>query len=169
MARPKKTSVSGEVGSVPVTRKRGNPDFSVSSFYIPKKLNLAFDRAILTLKAADFDVDRSDVLAGLISRFVDAVGAAEREMEDDGGFDLKAVLEASASGSVVDSAGMSLLKEQLQRTLNDARETVESYQTHQKQKDAANEELVSLLMSLIPEEHVSQLREAEKKRNALQG
>ena len=152
MARPKKTSISGEVGQIPVTRKRGNPDFSVSSFYIPKKLNLKFDRAILTLKAADFDVDRSDVLAGLINRFVQQVDVAEQEMEEDGGLDLNAVLDAAGSGSVVESAGMTLLKDQLKRTLVEAKETVDELKAIHQRRVALHQEQISCLLALIPED-----------------
>jgi hypothetical protein len=53
------------------SRKRGNPDFVSSSFYIPRCLNLQFDRAILDLKAAGhLQIDRSDVLRRLIESWV---------------------------------------------------------------------------------------------------
>lgn len=158
MPRPKKTAISGEVGNIPVTRKRGNPDFSVSSFYIPKKLNLKFDRAILTLKAADFDVDRSDVLAGLISRFCEGVETAEKAMEDDGGLDLTTVLDAAGSGSVVDSAGMTLLKSQLKRSLDDAAALVEKYEAALKLKSESYDYVIQTLLQLVPEEHAEKIQ-----------
>jgi len=53
------------------SRKRGNPDWVSSSFYIPRRLNFQFDRAILDLKAAGhLQVDRSDVLQHLIASWV---------------------------------------------------------------------------------------------------
>ena len=58
MARPNKSELSPAVGTVASGRKRGNPDFVSSSFYVPKKVNIGFDRALLTLKAAGFDLDR---------------------------------------------------------------------------------------------------------------
>lgn len=129
MPRPKKDGISPEVGSIPVTRKRGNPDFKVSSFYIPTGLNLKFDRAVLELKAAGFDIDRSDILAALVSRFVIAVDAAE-ETGGAGAHSLESILDAAGEGTVSEVAEVSHLKQQLQGMIDE---------TQQIQNDAADD------------------------------
>jgi len=107
MARPKKADLSPAVGPVNLGRKRGNPAFVSSSFYVPKQVNLRFDRALLTLKAHGFDVDRSDILSVLMDRFSAVVDAAERQ---GGELDLAAILAASGEKSVEDVADSSHLK-----------------------------------------------------------
>lgn len=97
MPRPKKTELSKAVS--PGT-KRGNPDFVSSSFYVPKKINLQFDRAILTLKANGYEVDRSDILSVLMDQFATAVDAVERQGGD---VDLESIL-ASATENVLDES-----------------------------------------------------------------
>lgn len=127
MPRAKKEGISPEVGNIPVTRKRGNPDFKVSSFYIPTGLNLKFDRAVLALKAAGYDIDRSDILAALVSRFVIAVDAAE-ETGGAGKHSLESILDVAGEGTVADVAEVSHLKKQLQGMID---------QTQQIQDDAS--------------------------------
>jgi hypothetical protein len=51
------------------SRKRGNPDYVSSSFYLPKKTNFAFDLAVLNMRAGGHSLDRSDVIAALLDRW----------------------------------------------------------------------------------------------------
>jgi hypothetical protein len=113
MARPKKSELSPAVGTVASGRKRGNPDFVSSSFYVPKKVNIGFDRALLTLKAAGFDLDRSDILSVLMDRFATAVGAAEQQGDE---LNLEAILAAASDGSLADGADVSVLKQVMRDT-----------------------------------------------------
>ena len=55
----------------------------------PRGLNLKFDRAVLVLKAAGFETDKSDVLSALISRFVNQVDMAEKAATIEKGMNLK--------------------------------------------------------------------------------
>lgn len=125
MPRPKKDGISPAVGDIPVTRKRGNPDFQVSSYYIPKGLNLKFDRAVLALKAAGFDIDRSDILSALISRFVHQVDVAEQAGDAEGGSNLEAILDAAGEGSVGETAEVSHLKNQLNALIDSVKKEQE--------------------------------------------
>ena len=50
-------------------RKRGNPDWIVSSFYAPKLVNIAFNKAILDMKLEGHELDRSDVLSWLMEQW----------------------------------------------------------------------------------------------------
>lgn len=59
MARVRKSSV----------RKRGNPDFHTSSFYVRKEVNFAFDRALIDMALKGFQYDRSDVLEALMRQW----------------------------------------------------------------------------------------------------
>ena len=53
MPRTKKEGLSPAVGTLSNSaRKSGNPEFVSSSFYVPKGVNNAFNRALLTLKDA---------------------------------------------------------------------------------------------------------------------
>lgn len=104
MPRPKKTELSKAVN--PGT-KRGNPDFVSSSFYVPKKINLKFDRAILTLKASGYELDRSDILSTLMDRFATSVDAVERQ---GGEMDLESILATATEDVVSESAEVSSLK-----------------------------------------------------------
>ena len=115
MARPKKSELSPAVGTVASGRKRGNPDFVSSSFYVPKKVNIGFDRALLTLKAAGFDLDRSDILSVLMDRFAIAVGAAEQQGDE---LNLEAILAAASDGSLADGADVSVLKRVMRESLD---------------------------------------------------
>ena len=107
-----------EAGNIPVTRKRGNPDYQVSSYYIPKGLNLKFDRAVLALKAAGFETDKSDVLSALISRFVNQVDVAEKAATIKKGIDLKSILDAAGEGSLEEAAEVSALKTELKAMIS---------------------------------------------------
>jgi hypothetical protein len=158
MARPKKTELSPQVGTVTAGRKRGNPDFVSSSFYVPKAVNIGFDRALLTLKANGFEVDRSDILSVLMDRFSEAVAAAEQQGD---GLDLDAILSAALEGSVVDTAGLTYLKLQLQKQLEQARVLVAEYEVLQQQKDAVHQQVVSVLLAAIPDADLRQKLAAE--------
>lgn len=114
MARPKKAELSPAVGTVKLGTKRGNPDFVSSSFYVPKKVNIRFDRALLTLKSLGFDLDRSDILSVLMDRFATAVDAAEQQGDE---LDLQAILAAASDGSLADSADVSVLKNQMRQAV----------------------------------------------------
>ena len=115
MARPKKSELSPAVGTVASGRKRGNPDFVSSSFYVPKQVNIGFDRALLTLKAAGFDLDRSDILSVLMDRFATAVGAAEQQGDE---LNLEAILAAASDGSLADGADVSVLKRVMRESID---------------------------------------------------
>ena len=49
--------------------KSNNPNWVSSSFYIPKRVNNAFDRALIDINDEDFDLDRSDVLTMLVEQW----------------------------------------------------------------------------------------------------
>ena len=107
-----------EAGNIPVTRKRGNPDYQVSSYYIPKGLNLKFDRAVLALKAAGFETDKSDIISALISRFVNQVDVAEKAATIEKGMDLKSILDNAGEGSISETAEVSALKTELKAMIS---------------------------------------------------
>ena len=118
MARPKKEGLSPAVGTVKLGTKRGNPDFVSSSFYVPKKVNLRFDAALLTCKAAGYDLDRSDILSVLMDRFANAVKAAEVAAGDgEVQVDLESILATAAEGALSDSADVSVLKNQMRSSI----------------------------------------------------
>ena len=119
MARPKKEELSKAVNP---GVKRGNPDFVSSSFYVPKKINLRFDRAILTLKASGYEVDRSDILSTLMDLFAETVDAAEKRGDE---VDLESIL-ASASERVLDETAA------VSGMLNQLRESVLALKTAEK-------------------------------------
>lgn len=130
LPRPKKEQKPDavEAGNIPVTRKRGNPDYQVSSYYIPKGLNLKFDRAVLALKAAGFETDKSDVLSALISRFIIQVDVAEKAATIEKGMNLKSILDAAGEGSLGETAEVSVLKDQLKSTISSVEKAGEDYQ-----------------------------------------
>jgi hypothetical protein len=138
MARPKKSELSPAVGTVASGRKRGNPDFVSSSFYVPKKVNIGFDRALLTLKAAGFDLDRSDILSVLMDRFATAVGAAEQQGDE---LNLEAILAAASDGSLADGADVSVLKQVM-------RDTADHLKTEGERVQLQVDELRKLVASL---------------------
>jgi len=53
-------------------RKRNNPDWDSSSFYVPRRVNIAFDKAILEMKLQGHELDRSDVLSWLMNQWAAA-------------------------------------------------------------------------------------------------
>jgi hypothetical protein len=59
-------------------RKRGHPGWKSSSFYVPRQVNIAFDKAILDLKAEGHQLDRSDVLSWLMEQWAAAPYAPPR-------------------------------------------------------------------------------------------
>lgn len=126
MARPKKEGLSPAVGTVKLGTKRGNPNFVSSSFYVPKKVNIRFDRALLTLKGLGFDLDRSDILSVLMDRFASAVDAAEQQGDE---MDLESILAAASDGSIPAMADVSVLKGVMQQ------QAKEISQMHQAQID----------------------------------
>ena len=50
-------------------RKRGNPDFHVSSFYVRKTVNHEFNRAIGEMMLKGHEYDRSEVLEALMKQW----------------------------------------------------------------------------------------------------
>jgi hypothetical protein len=50
-------------------RKSGHPDWDSSSFYVPKRVNIAFNKAILDLRLQGHTLDRSDVLTWLMKQW----------------------------------------------------------------------------------------------------
>ena len=52
-------------------RKRGNPDFVSSSFYVRKEVKHHFDMRILELKLQGHTYDCSDILELLMKRFIE--------------------------------------------------------------------------------------------------
>ena len=52
-----------------VFNKRKNPDWDSSSFYVPRRVNIAFNKALLDLKLQGLDIDRSDVLSWLMNQW----------------------------------------------------------------------------------------------------
>ena len=89
-----------------------DPGFQVGSYTIPKDLNLKFDHAVLSVKAAGFGINRSDILEMLISRFVHQVDIVEQSAESEKCLDLESILAAAGEGSVVEIAEVSVLKDQ---------------------------------------------------------
>ena len=53
-------------------RKSKHPDWDSSSFYLPSRVNIAFNKAILDLKLEGHELDRSDVLTWLIKQWAAA-------------------------------------------------------------------------------------------------
>ena len=89
-----------------------DPGFQVGSYTIPKDLNLKFDHAVLSLKAAGFDIDRSDIMETLISGFVHQLDIMEQSADPERGLDVESILAAAGEGSVVKVAEVSVLKDQ---------------------------------------------------------
>jgi len=108
MAKPRKSSFSKAIEQV-AGRKRDHPDFVGSSFYVPKLTNNAFNKAILALKDAGYDLDRSDILSVLMERFAALVEqqGPEQNLEE-------ILTEAAAEPVLTDLAGVSKLKRLLQ-------------------------------------------------------
>ena len=60
--------------------KRENPDYTQTTFRIPKKLSRQINRALMDLAEEGVEIDRSDLLeelAGAFVRLADEVGAVE--------------------------------------------------------------------------------------------
>ena len=117
MARPKKEGLSKAVNP---GVKRGNPDFVSSSFYVPKKINLRFDRAILTLKANGYEVDRSDILSTLMDLFAETVDAAEKQ---GGEVDLESVLASGSERILDETAAVSGMVSQMRESVSALKES----------------------------------------------
>ena len=103
-----------------------DPGFQVGSYAIPKDLSLKFDHAVLSLKAAGFDIDRSDILETLISLFVHQVDIVEQSADPERGLDLESVLAAAGEGSVVEIAEVSVLKDQRLSAMSSVEKTREN-------------------------------------------
>lgn len=160
MPRTKKEGLSPAVGTLTNgARKSGNPDFVSSSFYVPKGVNNAFNRALLTLKDNDYDVDRSDILAVLMDRFATAVEEAERS-ED--GLDMQTLIEGAADGAAVtDTAGLNYLKELRKKQLEETKQIIDKYEESEERRNRIHSESIELLMQLIPEEAREKLAEMQ--------
>ena len=61
-----------DVKTVLLMRKSKHPDWDSSSFYLPRRVNIAFNKAILDLKLEGHELDRSDVLTWLIKQWAAA-------------------------------------------------------------------------------------------------
>ena len=144
MPRPKKTELSKSVN--PGT-KRGNPDFVSSSFYVPKKVNLRFDKAILTLKSNGFEVDRSDILCVLMDRFNESVEAAEKQDEGEG-LNLEAILAENPSGAVVETAGLTLLKKEMKALGEKLKTTFAASEEMSNQLSVQTEQLMQMTIQM---------------------
>ena len=79
--------------------KAGNKDWSSSSFYVPKKINLRFNNAINTLKAHSYELDRSDLLSAFMDRFSEAVRKVEDDLGDADEIDLTEVLRTATGAA----------------------------------------------------------------------
>jgi len=135
VARPKKEALSPLVGTLGTNaRKSGNPDFVSSSFYVPKRTNTRFNRALLTLKDHDITLDRSDVLSVLMERFAEAVEAAE----GDGDVDLETVLASAGETMVGDAAIAVVVRQQMQSVIS------EMQKEHQAQIDEVHTQMKAL-------------------------
>ena len=155
MPRTKKEGLSPAVGTLKNgARKSGNPDFVSSSFYVPKGVNNAFNRALLTLKDADFDVDRSDILAVLMDRFATAV---EEAADSEDGLDMAALIEGAADGaSVTDTAGLNYLKDIRKQQIEETKKLVAKHEEVHARLDALHAKKISLLLQTIPDDDVRQ-------------
>ena len=106
------TSIPKSLGT-----KAGNKDWSSSSFYVPKKINLRFNNAINTLKAYGYELDRSDLLSAFMDRFSEAVRKVEDDLGNSKEIDLKEVLSTATGAAAGDLNDVSSLRKQLAETL----------------------------------------------------
>ena len=161
MPRTKKEGLSPAVGTLQNgARKSGNPDFVSSSFYVPKPVNNAFNRALLTLKDADFDVDRSDILAILMDRFSTAV---EDAADSNDGLDMQTLIEGAAEGAAVtDTAGLNYLKEVRKEQIEETKKLVAEWDEHKAKLKEGYEKQIAVLMQLIPENVRGEMEKMEK-------
>lgn len=148
MPRQKKDSLSPAVGTVNTGRKSGNPDFTSSSFYCPKKVNLRFNSAINTLKAYGFDVDRSDILTVLMDRFSSQVADAEKEGDGEE-LNFEEILSGVTEASVVATAGLTYLKEQLLREREQQVRLMAELEMTSDQQSQATDEMVKQSANLV--------------------
>ena len=136
--------------------KAGNKDWSSSSFYVPKRINLRFNNAINTLKAFGYDVDRSDLLSAFMDRFSQAVSTVEQSMDDSEEIDLAAVLKEATGGAAGDVEEVSNLKKRLQSTLKMADKYAQITNRDLEEKDRQ----ISMLLELLPEDQRERLKES---------
>ena len=150
MPRTKKEGLSPAVGSLQNgARKSGNPDFVSSSFYVPKTVNNAFNRALLTMKDADFDVDRSDIRAILMDRFSTAV---EDAADSDDGLDMQTLIEGAAEGAAVtNTAGLNYLKEVRKQQIEATQKLVAQYDEAKEKMETLHSKQIALLLQAIPD------------------
>jgi vacuolar-type H+-ATPase subunit H len=166
MPRPKKTELSDTAaGSMKKPTKRGNPDFVSSSFYVPKKVNFKFDRAILTLKTNGIDVDRSDVLSCLMDRFGVLVDEAEKKGEGELNFD--GLIEEGTEYAIPMTSGLSFLKEEMLRQKKAESDLMAQLDEACNRKDKAyaesqehTDQLIRLMLQHIPASERDQFQKA---------
>ena len=137
------TSIPKSLGT-----KAGNKDWSSSSFYVPKKINLRFNNAINTLKAYGYELDRSDLLSAFMDRFSEAVRKVEDDLGNSKEIDLKEVLSTATGAAAGDLNDVSSLRKQLGETLALAKELDENNRDLQRSKD----QQISMLLELLPEQ-----------------
>ena len=137
------TSIPKSLGT-----KAGNKDWSSSSFYVPKKINLRFNNAINTLKAYGYELDRSDLLSAFMDRFSEAVRKVEDDLSNSQEIDLKEVLSTATGAAAGDLNDVSSLRKQLAETLSLAKELDENNRDLQRSKD----QQIAMLLELLPEQ-----------------
>ena len=133
--------------------KAGNKDWSSSSFYVPKKINLRFNNAINTLKAYGYEVDRSDLLSAFMDRFAETVRSAEDNLGDSDELDLKALLETATGTAGGDLKEVSTLRQQMAQTLKLANEIADAA----REMEQAQNDRIAMLLSLLPEDAKAKL------------
>ncbi|UPH89276.1 hypothetical protein [Synechococcus sp. NB0720_010] len=138
-----------------------------SSFYVPKGVNIRFDRALLTLKALGMDVDRSDILTVLMERFTESVEAAEKQgidgtLTEDGVADLQDMVAAAGGEmSVVQTASMHGMKELLKKQAAQMRQEVDHLkEVHDGQVELLQKEIAALTQ-LLPDDLKKKVAEME--------
>lgn len=65
-------TVSQTDGTKKLSKKK-DPAFTMSSFYVQRKVNIAFDRALLGLRERGLTLERSEVLEKLMEAFADKI------------------------------------------------------------------------------------------------
>ncbi len=133
--------------------KAGNKDWSSSSFYVPKKINLRFNNAINTLKAYGYEVDRSDLLSAFMDRFAETVRSAEDNLGDGDELDLKALLETATGTAGGDLKEVSTLRQSMAETLKLANGIADNAM----ELSQAQNDRIAMLLSLLPEDAKAKL------------
>ena len=156
MPRQKKEGLSPAVGALKTgARKSGNPDFVSSSFYTPKRVNNAFNRALLTLKDNGVDVDRSDILTLLMDRFSNAV---EEAVDEDGDIDVNATLAGhEVTSAVGDTATVGILKKQQEESRAMVEEAVARTNAATEGQIKALQEIIQIFLDTHPDKELVKL------------